>query len=677
MRYPFNSSPVLAALLIVCSCISNNKSLNGNEWIEGEWYGESEIETIHLNITQQYYQITRCEDGEIEEDIWEQEKLPIDIKVREFSFSEPPISALSIDDGLFIDKKDRSLYMPINEYETITLTKIADPFGKVYNEKNFAVTGSPSAILTKGQYNRITKDYSFISDFTEGMAIIQSNGNVGFVNNQGTVIVPPKYSSVSPFRYGYARVADSFGTWGIIDRNGNEVVSPQYNLMKEFGHQSFLVCRKGKYGFIKRNGTVITAPTYDSITPKGEGLYMTEAHLEYGLVDSEGREVIPPKYIWIGVFEDGIAQIQQPTKDYNSAFGLINKEGDEVLPPIYSSMGYYYDGLARVSKVINGRILYGYINRNGEVVVPLKYTKLAIRFTEGLSQFLTIDNKIGFIDTSGKEVILLPNKYVWAEDFKNGYARVEVSIPFAGYQYSGMTRWGFIDKKGNEVVPPKYLKAEDCSDGLAKVGLYSDYANNYTGLVWGFVNMKGEEITPFEYYDATSFSEGLAAVRLPQKGWGYINTKGEMTIDCQFLEAYPFSCGRAKVCKKDRLSYYYIDTTGEKITSEYSSANNFSEGLASVLINNGQLRWGFINTSGQLVISPQFKFAGIFSEGLAAVDFGENNGASYGYIDQTGATVISPQFNNAKDFNNGVAEAVYKGRKCYIDKTGRVIGYEF
>lgn len=677
MKISFRSCPVLAVLLTACSCFSNNNSLKGYEWIEGEWYGESDYEAVHLIVTQHYYQMTRWSDDETEEVIWDQERIPIEIKVREFSFSEPPISSLSIGYGIFISKKNRCLFTPLDEFVTISLAKVADPIGKVYRRKNVAVNGSPLTILTKRQYKKITKDYSFISDFKEGRAIIESNGLVGFVDNKGTVVVPPKYSCASPFFNGYARVADSFDTWGIIDMDGDEVVPPQYNLMKEFGRHSFIVYKNRKYGFIKRNGTVITAPIYDSVSPKGEGLYITEAYLKYGLVNSEGREIVPPKYIWIGVFEDGVAQIQKSTPDHRYAFGLINKEGEEVLPPVYSSMGYFYDGLARVSKEINGRSLNGYINRRGEVVVPLKYTNLAIRFTEGLSKFSTIDNKIGYIDTTGKEVILLPDNYVWAEDFKNGYARVKVSIPFPGYRYSGMSRWGFIDKKGKEVVPPKYLEAEDCSDGLAKVALYSSFATNVTGIVWGFVNMKGEEITPFEYYDASSFSDGLAAVQLPKKGWGYINTKGEIAINCQFYQADPFSCGRALVREWNKKNYYFIDTTGAKITSEYSTANSFSEGLASVLVNDGQYRWGFIDTSGQFVIYPSFKFAGIFSEGLAAVDFGTNNGASYGYIDQTGTPVIDAQFNNAKDFHNGVAEVVNNGRKAYIDKTGRLLGYEF
>ena len=64
----------------------------------------------------------------------------------------------------------------------------------------------------------------------------------------------------------------------------------------------------------------------------------------------------------------------------------------------------------------------------------------------------------------------------------------------------------------------------------------------------------------------------------------------------------------------------FIDNRGEMVvTPQYDQAGVFSEGMAAVLVNN---KWGFINAEGEMVIEPQFDFAGSFSEGVADVRIG-------------------------------------------------------
>src|SRR5690242_16990594 len=57
-------------------------------------------------------------------------------------------------------------------------------------------------------------------------------------------------------------------------------------------------------------------------------------------------------------------------------------------------------------------------------------------------------------------------------------------------------------------------------------------------------------------------------------------------------------------------------------------------------------RYGYIDKSAKVVISPQFDRAEPFAEGYAPVQTGNR----WGYVDKTGKMVVSPQFDMADPF---------------------------
>jgi len=95
----------------------------------------------------------------------------------------------------------------------------------------------------------------------------------------------------------------------------------------------------------------------------------------------------------------------------------------------------------------------------------------------------------------------------------------------------------------------------------------------------------------------------------------------------------------------------YIDRTGKAVidVSGYESAGNFSEGLAAVKVRNKG--WGFINTTGALVIPPNFESAFTFNEGLAPVLLDGKRG----FINKNGTLVIENQYDWVEGFSEGVA----------------------
>ena len=89
-------------------------------------------------------------------------------------------------------------------------------------------------------------------------------------------------------------------------------------------------------------------------------------------------------------------------------------------------------------------------------------------------------------------------------------------------------------------LPNSYTKSytrSSFSEGLAPVqiigkwGLRNGNMKNGVKGIWGngYIDKKGNFIIPPNFDHASSFSEGLASVQINEK-WGYVNKKGAFVI---------------------------------------------------------------------------------------------------------------------------------------------------
>jgi hypothetical protein len=153
-----------------------------------------------------------------------------------------------------------------------------------------------------------------------------------------------------------------------------------------------------------------------------------------------------------------------------------------------------------------------------------------------------------------------------------------------------------------------------------------------------------------------------------------------LTLACTSVNAQIRS-GSALFPIAENGKHGYIDSSGRiVIHPQFDDAWNFSEGLAPVFIGD---KWGYIDETGKNIISPQFFEVMPFKEGLALVGAFFKSGpinnrvGNYGYIDKTGRFVIAPQFGVAFDFSNGLARIQTEDYKDgYVDKSGRVVFWE-
>lgn len=213
------------------------------------------------------------------------------------------------------------------------------------------------------------------------------------------------------------------------------------------------------------------------------------------------------------------------------------------------------------------------------------------------------------------------------------------------------------------------------SEGMAAVEFYDRTGEVTPGgeyeHILGYVNRQGEIVIPivhrhwppfYGHRGAPPFSHGLVAVQSNDYGGvGVFDIYGNLVVPFYFLDAWVFSEGlmavRAPFSYDDegnRVSpgWGYIDTTGELVIAfQFHYASFFRDGRAAVLMDG---LWGFIDHSGEVIIPYQFQFLSgqadffyipQFSDGLARVNIGDawdwySPDITWSYIDLYGEMVI-------------------------------------
>jgi hypothetical protein len=200
------------------------------------------------------------------------------------------------------------------------------------------------------------------------------------------------------------------------------------------------------------------------------------------------------------------------------------------------------------------------------------------------------------------------------------------------------------------------------------------------GLV-GFINQDGKVIIE-ETFNRVITKRGYAhdeliPVKKTEKGKvGYIDKTGTFVIEPTFEAAFPFQEEIAMVILNGKVGY--IGKDGEFIVEPSYSFKDFpfSEGIEMTFFNEGLAAvqvegkgWGYVDTSGAVVIEPQFEFASRFSEGLAFVKVDEK----YGFIDTSGNIVIDTEYEHALPFSEGLAAVKKENKYGYVNGNGELV----
>ena len=106
--------------------------------------------------------------------------------------------------------------------------------------------------------------------FSEGLAAVQRNGNIGFIDRKGNVVIDFKYPyhgnplSSFVFEDGHCIVADTTGHCGVIDRSGNWLILPEYDNVSAFKEYA-IATKAGVNLQVGYDGTIINSFVLDDL----------------------------------------------------------------------------------------------------------------------------------------------------------------------------------------------------------------------------------------------------------------------------------------------------------------------------------------------------------------------------------------------------------------------------
>lgn len=209
------------------------------------------------------------------------------------------------------------------------------------------------------------------------------------------------FSGYTPLDYsdGYWSVKNENDKCGIIDEKGNEVIPCKYDMIS----------------------------TFDK---KGYALIGDYTEQKFGMVDKDNNLVIPVNYTFLepfnARFSNGVyseLRLSNETvydctlvSDANENVFTIDRSGNKIFD--ISNSEYIMTGNAWTLEQniipVKKDDLCGYIDMQGNEVIPLKYNEIAWDFVNGYS-CVAVGSKYGVINTKGEEVI--PFEYVFIRPF--------------------------------------------------------------------------------------------------------------------------------------------------------------------------------------------------------------------------------------------------------------------
>lgn len=191
-------------------------------------------------------------------------------------------------------------------------------------------------------------DISAAASFSEGVATVKyKTGLWGFIDARGERIMNDCYVDANSFRCGFARVSDGEGYY-FIDHHGNVLCDTRFRNARDFVFGYAIVTDESETcGVVSTSGKLIfptNANSIINITPDHFCWIRTDDSTQYGLYNLD-QESFVCSDMYETPFEEGFIWNEEGfIVKKNGLFGFLSKEGSLLLPCQYGFLGMNDEG---------------------------------------------------------------------------------------------------------------------------------------------------------------------------------------------------------------------------------------------------------------------------------------------------------------------------------------------
>lgn len=256
-------------------------------------------------------------------------------------------------DGCFFLQDQTGMYNLYNLKDlTVQLNKSGVTGYTNFNQQGLSIVSQwdgPLVIMdTKGNIKAelpesIVVAYPFSSD---GMAAIcNADGEWGYVDSDGHIVVEPQYGYVDAFSDGYAFVSFNrppdywpypTGDMAVIDKTGKQICTFNASGFRPFSGGYALVEVNEEVRLLSTDGKMseplrMISNVRSASIRKGYIIYREGGYA--GLIDKDGNEIISPsEYGSLKFIDDNLLEATLPSGNWNKAeYGVIDYSGKEVM----------------------------------------------------------------------------------------------------------------------------------------------------------------------------------------------------------------------------------------------------------------------------------------------------------------------------------------------------------
>lgn len=522
---------------------------------------------------------------------------------------------------------------------------------------------------------KLNAEFDKIIDFGQNnwtntrVYLLSKNNKIGLMNYYGNWIYQLEYDGIE-CRNDTCKLIKA-KKQGYGDIKGNLIIPTKYDKLGKISDQKISALVNGKWGYLNLKNEWIIAPQFDNskivVGEFYEGLakiYSINQQNSCGYINEKGQLVIPQIYdIYNGNFHNGLAKIYE-----NNKMEYINKEGKIAFESNweYNTDSDFKNGIAEVTIRCKQYDDYGVciktlINTKGEIILP-KNCILSGRDSNYNYIVIsdTISKKEGVIDNKGKIIVPINfeninflddvnlfsvTNYFDYNELVGFYSKSGEKITECKYKICGRYRddkdlficieqgnaRGVLDKKGNEILFPKYGNVKLADDVFVVDNSVYTYIGQSISPSCGYFKKDGIKLFEKQYSFCSEFNDGLAVVLDENQGWKIIDKQNTVLtlIGKKYNSISQFSNHRA-IVSIDGKSYGLIDKNGKLVVPlVYDYIYNYND----VIEVSKNKKYGLINPDGKIILPIIFDSVSIKSCNNKV--YGSKNGKTY-WFDMNG-----------------------------------------